>query len=110
MMPYGLLLECAAAVMIAAVFNHYGVYRPDARTAAAWRLFWRGAVASAALSVVEVALGLSAPGRPLLLAGLGVASVAGFVGLLVMAAAGVHVLRHGVHRRRPRLGSGREYQ
>ncbi len=98
MTPYRLLLECAVAVTIAVVFNRCCVYRPDARTAAAWRLFWRSAVASAALCVVEVALGLSAPGRPLLLAGLGIVSVAGFVGLLVMAAAGVHVLRHGVHR------------
>ncbi len=34
-MPYGLLLELAGAALIATVFNHFCVYRPDARTAAA---------------------------------------------------------------------------
>ncbi len=104
MTPYGLLLELAVAAIIAAVFNRYCVYRPAARTAAAWRLFWRGAAASAALCTLGAIVSISAPARPLLLVGLGIDLIAGLVGLFVMVAASIRALRHGVHRRHPRLG------
>ncbi len=105
MRPYGLLLELAAAALIAAVFNHFCVYRPDARTAAAWRLFWRTARVTAPLCALGIVLSLIAPARPLLLVGLGIDIIGGLVGLLVMAVASIRALRHGVHRR-PQLGGG----
>ncbi len=104
MTPYELLFELVGAAIIAAVFNRYYVYRPDARTAAAWRLFWRAAVVSAALCALGVILGLVA----LLVVGLD--GIAGLAGLLVMATASIRALRYGVHRRRPRLGRGGGYR
>ena len=100
-----MLLELAGAAIIAAVFNRYCVYRPDTRTAAAWRLFWRTARVIAPLCALGIVLSLIVPARPLLLVGLGVDIVAGLAGLLVMAVASVRALRHGVHRR-PQLGGG----
>lgn len=106
MTPYGLLLELAAAALIAALFNRYCVYRSSTRTAADWRLFWRAARVTAPLCVLGIALSLSAPTLPFLMVGLALDISAGLIGLLVMAAASIRALRHGVHRPPSRLGGG----
>jgi len=60
------------------------------------------------LLALGVVLNISAsvPARPLLVEGLGIDIIAGLIGLFVVAAASIRALRHGVHRRRPRLGRG----
>ncbi|MDQ2830282.1 MAG: hypothetical protein M3Y74_14710 [Chloroflexota bacterium] len=104
MTPYGLLLELAAAALIAALFNRYCAYRTNARTAAGWHLFWRAMCVTVALCTLGVVLSLITPARPLLMVGWGLDISAGLVGLLVMAVASVRALRHGVQRRLTRLG------
>ena len=99
MTPYGLLLELAAGALIATLFNRYCVYQPDVAAAAAWRLFWRATRVTAPLCALGIALSLAAPAAgPLLTVGLGIDIIAGLAGLLVMGAASIRALRHGVHR------------
>jgi hypothetical protein len=98
MTPQGLLLEFLGATIVATLFGRYYVYRGNGRTAAAWRLFWRGAVICVPLCVLGIVWVAMAPTRPLMVVGLGINVVAGLAGLLVMTAAGTRALRHGVRR------------